>query len=231
MSETSPTLKHASGWFAAGHEMRLAATLLSDSAFKVYVWVCLHAERNSGRLRLAVADLARSLQKAEREIDLCLQELLHAGVCCFPAPGSIEIQERFWPYHRSVPEAGSHSSQVYVAAIRRLFLGHGCVSSCFSSADERLAADWHRRGISLEQVEHAIYLGLARKYTALVNHRTGTPITTLHYFEHLIDEVIQADSSPDYWKHVIARTKQFECRWRSFQAPSHPADSPIAETK
>ena len=83
----------------------------------------------------------------------------------------------------------------------------------------------------MEHVEHAIYLGLDRKYTAMVNHGTGTPITTLRYFEHLIDEVMQADSPPDYWKHVIARTKQFERRWRNLQAPSHPADRPMAETK
>ena len=83
----------------------------------------------------------------------------------------------------------------------------------------------------MEQVEHAIYSGLARKYTALVNHRTGTPIATLRDFEHLIDEVIQADSSPDYWRHVIARTKQFECRWRSLQASSRAADKSMVETK
>jgi hypothetical protein len=98
----------------------------------------------------------------------------------------------------------------------------------FSSADGRLAADWHRRGVSLEQVEHAICPGLARKYTALVNHRTGAQITTLRYFENLIDEVIQADSSPDEWRHLVARTKQFECRWRSLQASSPDADKSMA---
>jgi len=35
MRETRLQLKHASGWFAAGCEMRQAATLLSDSAFKL----------------------------------------------------------------------------------------------------------------------------------------------------------------------------------------------------
>ena len=69
MSAPRLELKCASGWFAAGREVRLAATLLSDSAFKLFVWVCLHAERNSGRLRLVVADLARSLQKTEHEIE------------------------------------------------------------------------------------------------------------------------------------------------------------------
>jgi hypothetical protein len=65
MRETRLQLKHASGWFAAGCEVRQAATLLSDSAFKLFVWICLHAERNSGRLRLAGADLTRSLPTSD----------------------------------------------------------------------------------------------------------------------------------------------------------------------
>jgi len=74
MSQVRLELKCSSGWFAAGREVRLAATLLSDSAFKLFVWVCLHAERNSGRLPLVIHELARSLLKTEREIDCCVQE-------------------------------------------------------------------------------------------------------------------------------------------------------------
>jgi hypothetical protein len=72
-----------------------AATLLSDSAFKLFVWTCLHAERNSGRLRLVIPDLARSLQKTEREIGRCVHELVSARVCRFYASDSIEMPERF----------------------------------------------------------------------------------------------------------------------------------------
>ena len=42
-------LKHAAGWFAAGREMAEAMGLLSDAAFKVFFWLCLHAERSSGQ--------------------------------------------------------------------------------------------------------------------------------------------------------------------------------------
>ena len=45
------TLNHHTGWFATGREMQQALTLLSDGAFKLYVYVCLHAERSSGRLK------------------------------------------------------------------------------------------------------------------------------------------------------------------------------------
>ena len=224
-------LKCASGWFAAGREVRLAATLLSDSTFKLFVWVCLHAERNSGRLRLVVADLARSLQKTERDIELSIHELLRVGVCQLAAPGSIEIQDRFWPYQRTVPKAKSDGSEAYVAAVRQIFLGHGCVSSSFSPADERLATGWHRRGVSLERVERAISLGVARKYIALINHGAGTPITTLQYFVYLLDEVDEANVSPDYWRYVASRVRDFERRWRNLRVVSHPESTKTEETK
>jgi hypothetical protein len=40
MSEFRLTLKHPSGFFAVGGEMQDALTLLSDGAFKIYVYVC-----------------------------------------------------------------------------------------------------------------------------------------------------------------------------------------------
>jgi hypothetical protein len=231
MSTVRLELKCPSGWFAAGREVRLAATLLSDSTFKLFVWTCLHAERNSGRLRLVITDLARSLQKTEHEIDHCVHELVSARVCRFYAPGCIEIQERFWPYRRNLPEAETSDTEAYVAVIRRLFLRHGCVSSSFSPADERLAADWCRRGVSFERAERAIYLGVARKYAGLLNNGKGSAITALSYFEHLINEVEHAGVSPDYWRHVRDRTEQFERRWQALPATSRPPSTPTEETK
>lgn len=231
MNPTRLELKCPSGWFAAGREVRLAATLLSDSAFKLFVWTCLHAERNSGQLRLVAADLARSLQKTEREIDLCIQELVRADVCRVHASGSMQIQERFWPYQRIPPKDDTDDAEAYVAAIRRFFLRHGCVSSSFSPADERLAADWRRRGIPLGRAERAIDLGVARKYAALLNNGKGSPITTLSYFENLIVEVDRADVSPDYWRHVKHRTEQFQRRWRTLTANTSSLPTPTEETK
>jgi hypothetical protein len=228
MSHVRLELKCSSGWFAAGREVRVAATVLSDSAFKLFVWVCLHAERNSGQLRLVITDLARSLRKTEREIDRCVQELVSAGACRLYAPDCIEIQERFWPYRRDCPQPEPGDSEAYVAGIRRLFLSHGCVSSSFSPADERLALSWSRRGVPLEQAEHAIYLGVARKYAALLNNGKGSPITALSYFEHLIAEVAHAEVSPNYWRHVKDRTKQFERRW---ETASRRQSTPTEETK
>ena len=41
-------LKQPTGWFAAGREVRCALELLSDATFKLFVWLCLHAERGRG---------------------------------------------------------------------------------------------------------------------------------------------------------------------------------------
>jgi hypothetical protein len=60
--------------------------------------------------------------------------------------------------------------------------------------------------VSFERAERAIYLGVARKYAALLNNGKGSPITALSYFGRLIDEVDQGDISPNYWRHVRDRT-------------------------
>ena len=88
-------LKRPNGWFAAGPEVRRAATALSDASFKVFVWLCLHAERASGRLLVTAAALAQALSKSEAEIIQCFEELVHAGVCHRSQRAAFEIQDRF----------------------------------------------------------------------------------------------------------------------------------------
>jgi hypothetical protein len=210
----SHTLKRASGWFAAGREVQQAALLLSDGAFKLFVWVCLHAERASGVLCASVADLAGTLRKTEADLTRYLEELTNAGVCRVLNPGRIEIRDCFWPYQRVRPESAATDPEAYVAAVRRMFLSQGCVRSSFTPADYLLAIDWNRRGIPLQNVERAILLGSIRKYAALVNRNGGTLITTLHYFSHLIEEVGEIEISSDYWNYMSCRIKDFEMHWR-----------------
>ena len=114
------TRRCPSGWFAAGREeVRFAATLLSDSAFKLFVWTCLHAERNSGPTSEAgsSADLARSLQKTEQEIDRCIQELVRAGVCCeLMRRGPSRSRNDFGPTNGTRSKATPMTLEAYVAA-------------------------------------------------------------------------------------------------------------------
>src|SRR5690349_14490199 len=55
-------LKKSSGWFAAGQEVAKALEILSDAAFKLYVYVCLRAERRSARIVCQPSAWAIALQ-------------------------------------------------------------------------------------------------------------------------------------------------------------------------
>jgi hypothetical protein len=208
-------LKRPNGWFAAGQEVQRAATSLSDAAFKLFVWICLHAERASGRLLITITALAQALRKSEAEIIRNLEELVRAGACRRFADGDIEIQDLFWPYERSPSRLESNGAEAYVAEIKRMFLSHACVRSAFTPADEELARDWHRRGLTPESAEHAILLGAIRKYVALINNGAGTPITTLHYFKGLIEEANQPESVCNVLGHKLP---SLELRWRDLRA-------------
>lgn len=207
-------LKRPSGWFAAGQEVDFALQLLSDAAFKLFVWLCLHAERGRGAVLAIPAELAWILGKNEHDICLALEELERQGVCSVKAEGVIEIRDRFWPYQRPCQSSASDESHHYVAEVKRLFLQRRCVQSSFTAADEKLAISLFRRGIPLLQVEHAILLGAARKYSAISQQGKGTPISSLHYFADLFEEVRQ-EISPGYWTYIAHKVKTFEQTWEA----------------
>ena len=217
-------LKHSTGWFAAGREIEHALTLLSDRAFKLFVWLCLHAERSRGSISISPAELAYALQKAETEMRAALDELFQLSVCSSAADGVIEIADRFWPYQRAPNSDTTGGLALYIAQVKRCFLERRCVRSMFTPADEKIAAQLYRNGVSLVDVERAILLGCARKYAALANNGRGTPITTLHYFRALFDEV-QQEISPNYWIYIAQKLRTFEQAWNGFRVPTPPEET------
>jgi hypothetical protein len=224
-------LKQPSGWFAAGREVDCALQLLSDSAFKLFLWLCLHAERNRGSLAVTPEGLAQALTKDTRDIHRALEELQRKGVCVLDANGILQITDRFWPYRRPRENADlARSEASYVEEVKRLFLQRRCVHSSFTGADEKLARSLYRRGTPLSQVEHAILLGAVRKYTALFEHGRGTPITSLHYFAHLFAEV-QQEVSPQYWTYMARKVTTFEQQWAGFIPASPNQQDSRKETK
>lgn len=209
-------LKRTSGWFAAGREVDGALGLLSDGAFRLFMWLCLHADRGRGSIRAATLGLSRTLGRSKEEITAALNELSSKGVCILYIGGRIEIAERFWPYERAGASGPITDLAGYVGEVKRLFLERRCVQSVFTAADEQLAAELHRMGVSITDVERAILLGCLRKYAALLNNGGGTPITSLHYFRSLLNEAGQ-NISPDYWKYVVRKIHAFELRWSGFE--------------
>jgi len=208
-------LKQPTGWFAAGQEVECALTLLSDATFKLFVWLCLHAERSRGALSITPPELAKLLGKTESDIHLALEELQRQGVGVL-GDGIIQISPRFWPYQRDSDPATSDESRPYVEQVKRFFLQRRCVQSSFTAADEKLARSLYGRGVSLIQVERAILLGALRKYATILHNGRGTPITSLYYFTQLFDEV-QQEISTQYWRYVADKVKTLEQNWAGFK--------------
>ena len=99
MSTARLTLKQPTGWFAAGREVAQALAVLSDGAFKLYIHLCLQADRHTAQARIELTELARVLRKTPASIETDLGELDHSGVCEYGGDG-IEIRDHFWPYHK-----------------------------------------------------------------------------------------------------------------------------------
>jgi hypothetical protein len=209
-------LKSASGWFAAGREIEEALLLLSDSAFRLFMWICLRAGRSTGAVQVDAAQFACILRKPPHDISRDLEELVRQGICEITTD-RIMVQDRFWPYERRIARPNTTPID-YVAAIRGAFLSHACVVSAFTIADEKLARDWERRGVPLQNVERAILLGVARKYTAYLNNGVSSQITSLRYFAGLLGEIENLPASPDYWAYLVRKIQTLQTKFRQRQS-------------
>ena len=213
MSSATLELKRSSGWFAAGREVQQALVLLSDGAFRLFLWLCLHADRKTGSLRISVAGLAPAVRRTVPEIRNALDELFTHGICYVLNDDVIEIADSFWPYLRTPSFRANDEVATYVAQLKRCFLMRRCVRSSFTPADEHLAVEIYRARLSIVDAERAILLGSVRKYASWKNHGIGTPITTLHYFRGVFDELRQTQIPSGYWNHIAHTVEQLEREW------------------
>lgn len=212
-------LKRPAGWFAAGHEMAAALPLLPDAAFRLYVFLCLHVNRHSARMIWEPMEVANLLQRDRESVTEALEELCRREVCLrYPLAldrSCVEICDRFWPYEKLPVEAVGMEENSYVQQVRQMLSLPACVRISFSGADERLAAALYRRGVTLVQLQRAIWLGCARKYVALLNANENAPmlVTSLNYFSALVSEVAESSAGEDYWRHMRNKVAQLERMW------------------
>ncbi len=226
MSAPRLILKQPTGWFAAGREFAQALTLLSDGAFKLYVYLCLCANRHTGCLSAAPNDLAQAMQRDPKAIAMELEELQLREVCCVTRDENsdpmLEICDRFWPYHRQrPPDRALEAEAEFIGKVRGLLLAHACVQASFTVADEKIAAAAYRRGVSLEQMTRGVLLGCARKYVAMINAGVRTPITSLQYFSDLIEEVADTAIPESYWEPLRWKVARMEQQWKQAN-PARP---------
>lgn len=116
---------------------------------------------------------------------------------------------------RQVPVPPSSETD-YIAAARKFLLAQSCVRASWSRADAKTAAELFRSGVSLVDLEHAIDLGCARKYDQAFNTSTLHPISSLNYFQGVIEEVREEPTrsiGPDYWRYIKHSLKKHEEQW------------------
>ena len=230
-------LKDPTGWFAAGPRMLQALLLLSDGAFRLFAYLSLTADRSTGRLRVTQLELARVLSKSRNSISSYLEELTQHGVCVIKSapnqhqPGEIEIADAFWPYLKEADSKAAPGPAVvtethFIEQVRACLLKYSIVCSSFGAADQKLAADLFRDGISFVQLERAFLLGLSRKYTSLLNSTSSSSIYSLAYFTPILDELAEIVVSDKYWDYLRLRLTDLDDAWRDCQRRPRRITSP-----
>jgi len=212
-------LKNPTGWFAAGDPFRRAWSVLSDGAFKLFVYLCLEADRRTGRFAATHQELAGALGKSKRAIGTYIVELEANAVCHVKTgknqfAGTIfEISDSYWPYHRSNDAAESLEQKSYVDSARECFLSLGCGSGRFGAAEAAAAQDLHRRSIPLGVLQDAMLMGACRKYASWFEGQTLEPIRALAYFEPLIAEIQEKPLPPGYSAYLQKKQSQLAELW------------------
>lgn len=233
-------LKRASGWFAAGTEWQRALRLLSDGAFKLFVYLSLQAERGTRRLSFQQRDLAHALGKSRRSIPTYLEELVEKRVCRMLSArnqyttGVVEIRPEYWPYvadRASAVEEVSRNEESYVEAVGKMFLSQPCVRAAYSAADRRLARTWLDSGVSLTRVEQAILLGCDRKYVSWLNGQRSEPIGSLAYFTPLLEEISKFNLSLEYENFNRYQTEKHKQKWLAAARLQDRAGAKVSQAK
>lgn len=221
MNSSPLRLKNTRNWFAAGLEVQQAMNALSDGAFKLFMYICLNARRDSGILRTTQTELGRNLKKSLGTIRKLLREMETTGICSQNrftnspvGQGTIQISPPYWPYETGTAEpAPTEPADVFVCDIRKALAERACVRPSFSTADEVLARQWFSRGVSIERIRQAILLGCSRKYVSWRNNQAHGPISSLAYFDPIIHEIEHQKIDPDYWGYLQFRIHRFEKLW------------------
>src|SRR5260370_15841127 len=152
MTGSQLRLKQPTGWFAAGREVAQALRLLSDGAFKLFMWICLNADRGLGAIRIKPDEIAPVLGQTEAQIRANLRDLFQAEIGQSTPDGAIQIADRFWPYERAPTGQQAEKLAPYISQLKRAFLDRRCVRSAFTAADEKIAIELYHAGVSITDV-------------------------------------------------------------------------------
>ncbi len=221
---TSGQLKIKPGlsWFPAPRQWHTLLTRLSDGAFKLFVHLCLNADRTTARFGFHQTVLACQLGKSRRSLGVYLRELQANHVCSVTsspnqhAAGTIQIEAPYWPYEDEPAQTAAGEAemrQAYVQTIEKYLQAQACVRCRFSALDRQLAQSWFQQGVQLWHIEQAILTACARKYVSWLNGADSPPIGSLRYFKDVVEQVRQTAISSEYWEFNRAQAKRLEQKW------------------
>ncbi len=210
-------LKQNTGWFPAGESFRKALDILSDGAFRLFVYLCLEADRRNGRFQATHKELALALRKSKRAVGAYITELVARGICDVSSgknqffPTIFQISDSYWPYHRlnNCPE----SLEPYVESVRTCFLSLGCGSGKFGASEAADARKLQQRGIPLELLEEAMLIGACRKYNSWFEGQAAEPIQSLRYFDQIIAEIQKEPLPSGYSTYLREKIKRLDALW------------------
>jgi hypothetical protein len=213
------SLKQTTGWFPAGDAFRKALAILSDGAFRLFAYLCLEADRRTGRFQATHKELASAMGKSKRAMGVYIAELEARGICNI-RPGKnqfahtiFEISDSYWPYRRLDDYPESPEQKAYVECVRICFLSLGCGSGEFGVTEAADARDLQRRGIPLAVLEEAILMGACRKYSSWFEGNALEPIRSLRYFDSLIAEIQKEPLPSGYPVYLREKIKQLAALW------------------
>ena len=225
-------LKKPNGWFAAGEGFLQAMTQLSGGAFKLFVFLCLNANRQTAAYTASHRSLASAIGKSKLATEGYITELKTKGFCSahpsrIPYVGtSFRISEKYWPYQSADSGSDGDTSSGYVTAVRDLFLGLGCASGRFGPQEERQVRDLEKRGIALQELEDAMIVGACRKYVSWLNNGPSEPIASLHYFESLIEEIRDRPFPSGYRDYLRMEVKKLAGQWERSREQNRQSPNP-----
>lgn len=227
-------LKKIANWFAAGEGFLKAMEILSDGAFKLFVFVCLKADRHSATYRTSSNQLAHALHKPLDAIESWLAEIVEKRVCSTVSDNQsarhslLRIEDEFWPYCSPSRPSARQCATDYVAAIRQLFLDLGCTSGRFGTSEEAQAKSLENRGVPLDIVRDAMIMGACRKYVSWLNSGYSEPISSIAYFESVIGELLHCPPPADYREYLPMELKRLTKHW---SGSAQPLPNQISDTR
>lgn len=226
------TLKEPTGWFAAGASFRLALTLVSDGAFKLFALIAVEANRKTGRFEATQKELAEALAKSKRIIGRYVAELEAAGIChvrpaCNQHTRTVfEVAEGFWPYHRIPSVTEPSDARDYIDSVRECFLSLGLTGD-FGEADRSLARKFYDCRMPLGVVRGGMLLGSCRKWMSRLHGQSVEPIGSLYYFLPVIAELQREPLPRGYSSYLQHKLDRFTAAWKSGQHQRKENGGPV----